>query len=213
MIPDGYTWVLKLGAAVCAFRPLLKREAQTLGRLVKACGPMHMLVWAKDRLRHCGNTEGSVEAAMIEVRETPDKGFGKLIGVDNPEVAGAWTVDWEARSAANLEHGLRLMVRNPELYHRSCADCQLHWYRDDGTLVRRTPFSEPLRRPAQAPAPCRTDQGCPKGTPEHPRTLHPINVAAWEHYQRCAATGNFPDDGIVGRNAAIIRKVLTEGRK
>jgi hypothetical protein len=56
-------------------------------------------------------------------------------------------------------------------------------------------------------APCRNEKGCPKGTPEKPKTLHPINQQAHQHYQECRAVGRFPDDPIVLRNASIIREI------
>ncbi len=59
-------------------------------------------------------------------------------------------------------------------------------------------------------APCRTDRGCPKGTPEDPRTLWPANEIGFAHYLECKAVWRFPDDPIVQRNAAIIRSVENE---
>src|SRR3954464_6059038 len=57
-------------------------------------------------------------------------------------------------------------------------------------------------------APCQDpNRGCPKGTPENPRSLCPENVEAYEHYLECRAIGSFPDDPIVHRNAALIRAV------
>ena len=65
-------------------------------------------------------------------------------------------------------------------------------------------------RPAAAPPPCRiAGLGCPKGTPEAPRSLRPANRAAYRHYCECRAAGRFPDDPIVRRNAAIIRAQST----
>jgi len=61
-------------------------------------------------------------------------------------------------------------------------------------------------RPPGAVAPCRiAGVGCAKGTPEKQRGLNPANLAAYRHYRECRATGRFPDDAIVRRNAAIIR--------
>jgi hypothetical protein len=37
-------------------------------------------------------------------------------------------------------------------------------------------------------------------------TLSDINRDAYRHYRECRATGNFPDDPIVRRNAALIRE-------
>ena len=47
--------------------------------------------------------------------------------------------------------------------------------------------------------------GCPKGTAEEPKVFSPQNWAAFQHYRECRATGQFPDDQIVRRNAALIR--------
>lgn len=65
----------------------------------------------------------------------------------------------------------------------------------------------PLPRLPMFPAPCRTDKGCPKGTPENQRSLNEQNRRCYEHYKECRATGMFPDDPVVRRNAAVIRDV------
>jgi hypothetical protein len=49
-------------------------------------------------------------------------------------------------------------------------------------------------------------RGCPKGTPEEPLSLSWKNQQAVWHYQKCKATGSFPDDEIVRTNAAIIHQ-------
>ena len=56
----------------------------------------------------------------------------------------------------------------------------------------------------RGPAPCRLPKGCPKGTPEKPKTLSAKNRKAYQHYQACKATGNFPDDAMVSQNAGLI---------
>lgn len=60
------------------------------------------------------------------------------------------------------------------------------------------------------PPMCRTKEGCPKGTPENPRSLNEANERAYEHYRECKAIGEFPKDSIVIRNAVIISEVLEE---
>lgn len=55
---------------------------------------------------------------------------------------------------------------------------------------------------------CRTEKGCPKGTPENQRSLWPENEDCYEHYQECVAVNQFPDDPLVRQNARIIRDVL-----
>lgn len=57
-------------------------------------------------------------------------------------------------------------------------------------------------------APCRDPaRGCLKGTPEKPNTLNQANQDCYEHYSQCKAVGQFPDDPIVRRNAAVIVEV------
>lgn len=65
---------------------------------------------------------------------------------------------------------------------------------------------QPILRGKQGTPPCRTRRGCPKGTPESPKSLSPRNVAAYLHYLECAAAMQFPDDAIVRRNAMICRQ-------
>lgn len=89
---------------------------------------------------------------------------------------------------------------------RSCAHCQDNLYDEEtGKPVLRR--GQPVNRPSVTPPPCRTSKGCPKGTPEAPRTLNERNTQAYAHYLECKATGNFPDDPIVKYNAAIIAAI------
>jgi hypothetical protein len=105
--------------------------------------------------------------------------------------------------------GVRLILAAPHVAFRDCMRCQQYVY-DEST---GQPFQHPSRsgrlvpRPPGAPPPCRiAGLGCPKGTPENPIGLNAINREAYRHYRECRATGNFPDDPIVRRNAAIIRE-------
>jgi hypothetical protein len=45
-------------------------------------------------------------------------------------------------------------------------------------------------------------------TPQFAVELSPRNRRAWQHYEQCRAVGQFPDDPIVRRNAAICASVL-----
>jgi hypothetical protein len=68
-----------------------------------------------------------------------------------------------------------------------------------------------IPRPPGARPPCRIPGvGCPKGTPENPRGLSVANQSAWRFDRECRATGRFPDDPVVRRNAALIRQVEEE---
>lgn len=100
-----------------------------------------------------------------------------------------------------------LHLLHPMIEARGCGDCQKFQYDDsqDGSkqIVKRR--GKPLER--ISPPPCRTKQGCPKGTPEDPKSLSPRNQKVYAHYQRCKAVGRFPDDSLVADNAAIIASI------
>jgi hypothetical protein len=102
-----------------------------------------------------------------------------------------------------------------ELYHplvanRNCQHCQEYLYREDTGEVdmdRKFAVPQPIKRPEVMPPPCRTNQGCPKGTPENSKELSNKNRLAYDHYLQCKAVGKFPEDAIVYRNAGIIRQI------
>lgn len=101
---------------------------------------------------------------------------------------------------------MRLAILHPEVAFRDCTDCEMHVY-DEKTGERlKLANGQPMARPRGTCAPCRfRDNGCPKGTPEMSKGLSDRNWKAWQHYRECRAVGQFPDDAIVRRNAAIIR--------
>jgi hypothetical protein len=106
-----------------------------------------------------------------------------------------------------------------ELYHplvarRDCGHCQKFQYDEETGQPTRDEravgaLGEDDLWYRRSPAPCRLPQGCPKGTPEEPHSLSARNRLAWQHYQECKATGNFPQDAIVSRNAGIIGRLET----
>jgi hypothetical protein len=94
---------------------------------------------------------------------------------------------------------------------RSCDHCRKYFYDDDpqspqyGLPRKMHNGTDKLRlRDHSCPPPCETKKGCPAGHHEKPVRLTPENREAYEHYQECKATGKFPDDPVVMRNAAII---------
>jgi len=108
-------------------------------------------------------------------------------------------------------YGVRLVLLHPAVAARSCDDCRAFVFDDrpDGFGRRLTRGGHPVRRPAGAPTPC---SWCPKQpaavsgvrTPDTAVELSPHNWRAYAHYRECKATGHFPDDPIVRRNAALI---------
>ncbi|MGE5192816.1 MAG: hypothetical protein ACM3U2_09955 [Deltaproteobacteria bacterium] len=101
----------------------------------------------------------------------------------------------------------------PHVALRNCEHCQMYVYNEiTGCPWENPPHSGRLIvRPAGTFPPCRIPGvGCPKGTPEQPKGLSAANHAAWRFDRECRATGIFPDDPLVRRNAAIIRQVEEE---
>lgn len=107
--------------------------------------------------------------------------------------------------------GLYLEALHPMIAQRSCQHCQAFVYNEETGLVRNRPKpfdDQPLPRAANNPPPCRAaGLSCAKGTPEASREWSRKNRLAYLHYLGCCATGDWPDDGIVRRNAAILRRV------
>ena len=104
----------------------------------------------------------------------------------------------------------------PEVANRDCDHCQEFLYDEETGLVRRQKFGpvgdDGLKLPVlrrNAPLPCRTAAGCPKGTPERQLSLSEKNRRAYRHYQMCKATGTWPKDGMVRRNAGIIEAAIS----
>lgn len=58
-----------------------------------------------------------------------------------------------------------------------------------------------------SPVPCDTAMGCPKGHYNDQKSLSARNAMAFIHYQECRATGIFPNDPVVRKNARLIRMV------
>lgn len=110
-----------------------------------------------------------------------------------------------------------MILAHPKIAARSCEDCHRFLYDADGKQTMKASGPGPLapkvpvRRPLGTVPPC---YSCPK-IPEDsdgPRPglaveLSDRNLFAYQHYLECRAVGQFPDDAIVRRNAAIIRGV------
>ena len=114
----------------------------------------------------------------------------------------------EAADTRNLTSGVRLLLNWPQVASRDCRHCQQFAY-DEATgqpCRNRAREGELVPRPAGNLPPCRIEGvGCPKGTPDQQNSLNERNRQAYRHYLECRATGNFPDDPIVRRNAVLIR--------
>jgi len=106
-----------------------------------------------------------------------------------------------------------VILEHPQVAYRDCAVCQQYMF-DEKTGHMEVRRGKPSKRPANSLPPCRSKGvGCPKGTPEQPKTLSNKNRSAYQHYLECKAVGSFPDDAIVRRNAMIIRDAEDESAR
>lgn len=107
---------------------------------------------------------------------------------------------------------MRLLLQHPDIASRSCADC-IRYVHDDkgpghfGAVVTRG--GRPVPRLKGMKPPCHWCEKIPDGeepVPSSAAELTAANLQAYLHYLECKAVGAFPDDAIVRRNAAIIRR-------
>lgn len=104
---------------------------------------------------------------------------------------------------------------HPQVAFRNCCDCQKYVY-DERTGERAAHRGQPVARPPGTRPPCGYgEKACPKGSPTAGREFTDANWQTYMHYLQCKATGTFPDDPIVARNAGVIRLIedgLERGR-
>lgn len=103
-----------------------------------------------------------------------------------------------------------LVLCHPAVAWRDCGQCTRFVYEHETGEVMRDRDGKPLERPTGTKPPCRYGPAgtrCAKGSPEESRGLSDRNAKAYQHYLECKATGQFPEDAIVRRNAGVIRQV------
>ena len=224
MINDGYSRHVLLGSGEREFnvwyRPAVRNDVlafrRTVSKLNRAASEMitYEFVGSRIVVSDIPNTQMSPWRQMKLFDENYPKLFEKLLAVVEgvlPDSSGeTWTIIEEAWKQ-NLRDGINLLRTNLSIAKRSCSDCQKYWYKADGTiLIENSTGKKKLREDVP---PCRTNIGCPKGTPENQKTLNAANTLAVQHYLECDATGLFPDDQIVKSNAVVIAKALKRAAK
>ena len=123
--------------------------------------------------------------------------------------SGEKWIDIEHLWRKNLYDGIILAAKHPKIASRSCGDCIKYWYNEKtGQPTMEGPADN--RRPMlrDGVPMCRTQTGCPKGTPEQSKELSANNKWALRHHQQCKAVGQFPDDPIVRESAEIIERAM-----
>lgn len=111
---------------------------------------------------------------------------------------------------------MSLLLLHPEVAKRSCEDCQRWVYDDRPGCFAAEPMTirgHKIVRPPIGKLACSYCPKQPESVPVEQRSpqtavvLSKKNELAYLHYLECKAVGEFPDDGIVRRNATIIRSV------
>lgn len=114
----------------------------------------------------------------------------------------------------NIATGVPLYIRYRHLGPDTCAQCQQFLF-DPETGEFETDDLDGSRIPrfTEAVLACQTEEGCPNGTPDAPRSLSERNFMALRHYQQCRSVGSFPDDPIVRRNASLFSQAIEKSIK
>lgn len=205
-INDGYTLHGRIAGYRFSYRPALYDEMVAVTRMLANYPYDESRVMADVVARH-----RVFEAHVLPMPDDElESIFHVCMGWIPPEEGGDWAKDWEARDAKNLMEGVYLELTAPRYANRSCKHCKLWYYNEETGL----PILRGGRlQPRDGVTLCQTPAGCPKGTPENPKSLSPKNRLAWNHFRGCAATNTFPDDPIVQRNARLIRKTMAQAEK
>lgn len=167
--------------------------------------------------KHCRRSENNGQS---DVRPSCELGLGERSNCrEYPEnKTGSFfqnlryylgSIDWRRAEGRlkKLASGVKLLLLHPQVASRDCSHCS-RWLYDEETGEVTKRGGQPVERPGGSHPPCRyRGVGCPKGTPENSKALSQKNMAAYVHYKECQATGMFPDDPIVKRNAGVIRIV------
>jgi hypothetical protein len=100
-----------------------------------------------------------------------------------------------------------LQIQHPTVANRDCSHCQIYHYNEETGQPYEGRDGQPAKRHKGCPPTCRTDQGCPKGTPEESKGLSRRNQRTLAFIRECQAVEHFPDDPIVRQMATIVSHV------
>lgn len=193
-VNDGYNDVLDVGGERIIFRPFMRRERMELLQL-KPNKPL------LEEAMHSRIVGGGIKFNLLDEKEW-QQAFKGIIPAGDVR---------EKNDVNNLQLGVRIEKLYPHLNRTSCKWCQAKWFDPiDGTTAMDGKAY--LDRPAGSGLMC-DDGECPKGRPEAPRSFSQRNAQAYLHYGECSATGQWPDDPIVQRNAKVIGEALTKMQK
>jgi hypothetical protein len=203
IIGDGYDWIGDVDGRKFVYRPMLSRERRVSIEIMKSLGDTPGFDYASSViLKHLclGFDKSHVNKMLLCSPETWESLWLTICGLQGE---GSFFDGWESSTSDNLRSGVRLFVKNPKLAKRSCDECRKYWYDENGERV--TYNGKYIERVDESPVACDTTFGCLAGHYLNQLRLTPVNKMAYLHFQDCQATGNFPDDPIVARNARIIK--------
>jgi len=193
LIHDGYTQRAEVGDTVFLYRPMVYSEAVGVGKIAQSL-PREM---QKDFIAEVVIAHVVWPCIFEPLKNNLAAIFRLIAGSREQELA----------DEKNLRDGSRLAIRYPHLDQVSCADCKYWWFDiHDGEFCKRG--DEYLKRDGAAP--CDKGVNCPVGHWKQEKRLNDKNRQAFEHHMTCRATGQFPNDPIVKRNARIINQVIEE---
>lgn len=212
MLVDGYTRHCTIKGKGVWYRPALAGERVHLrhvcGGLGDESATEFMCRWLASRVEAWDYSVRVDGYALESLYCSDEESFGQLAkavqGLVKDGSGEVWR-DIEVEYRDNLYDGVLLELTNPRLARRDCVACKRDWYNEETGLPILGADSLPILR--DGPTLCETS-GCAKGTPEKQKSLNKANRWAWRHFQDCEAIGVFPDDPIVKRNAATIRRAL-----
>lgn len=213
MILDGYnrhaTLTVDGMTLSMVYRPMLSAERRQFVRFLRQAESWSREVASRETrawlYQHIVAMD--YDGWLSDLQEHSPKLFRRVVHVLAGVASGGqqdWDPQWETHDVENLRQGVRLAILNPRLDKRSCDDCQKWWYSEE-TGQPVTAGGLPVLRTTEALM-CQTETGCAAGLPDKQNRLTLHNREAWHHFQLCEATGTFPDDPIVRRNALVIRQ-------
>lgn len=125
------------------------------------------------------------------------------------KILGVGNFRREREDAGNLFDGVLLVSRFPWFGRVSCKTCRKYWFSPlSGKFTAFDLGGKPLEREGQVLCETEAIEKCPVGHHSRPKSLTAKNRLAFQHYLECQATGNFPDDPIVSRNAEVIGRAI-----
>jgi hypothetical protein len=190
-ICDGYTQVAVREETLLEYRPMLRAERMAV--LTAACDLPPHTRWnfvARHLEEHIIRGPALIRAA----KGTFAWAYKLIIGRGRAEQ--------ERADERNLYDGVRLKLLYPHLSSATCDYCRKWWF-DPIAGQTYSQDGQPLERTEEELL-CQTPAGCPIGSPDKKRTLSEKNQLAFEFDLHCRATGRWPEDPIVKRNAYII---------